>query len=144
MPDAIQSLFVKLVRRYVGEFRNQLDKEVTGPQLALLEVLRNEGAQKMTDLAEKLCVTVGAVTLLGDRLIKSGLVERERLQSDRRVVLLSITQGGLDLVEQFWQVRNQVLQKYLGRLTDDEVQQLCVLYKKMLNINDHQTECKTQ
>lgn len=146
MPEAIQSLFTKLVRRYFAEFRSHLDKEmeITGPQFALLEVLRNEGPQKMTDLAEKLCVTVGAVTLLGDRLIKTKLVERERLQTDRRVVLLSITQAGHDLVEQIVHVRNDVLEKYLGRLTEDELEQLSTLYKKMLNFGDQENACKTK
>ncbi|MGZ4031650.1 MAG: MarR family winged helix-turn-helix transcriptional regulator [Tumebacillaceae bacterium] len=140
MANEVQSLFTRLFRRYAAEFRAKLDKDITGPQLTLLEMLRNYGSQKMTDLAERLCVTVGAVTLLGDRLIKAGYVERERSQSDRRVVQLTITQSGLELVEQFFQVRNEVLEKYLGRLNEDELEQLGHLFRKMLDLEANGTK----
>jgi DNA-binding MarR family transcriptional regulator len=49
-------------------------------------------------IAERLCVEHHTVVTLTDRLEKAGLVQRTRGDRDRRVVLLSITEAGQQLL----------------------------------------------
>lgn len=126
-------LFAQLLRRFSSELRRELRNDVTGPQLFLLEMLRENGPLKMSDLAERLRVTVGAVTLQANRLIKMGYVERTRSEEDRRVVMLSITETGRELADEYREIRERVMQVYFGKLTQEELRELGRLYGKMLD-----------
>lgn len=133
MQDVVK-LFAMLLRQYAMEFRQLVGNDVTGPQIYLLEILNEQGPTKMSDLAEQLKVTVGAVTLQADRSIKCGLVTRERSTTDRRVVLLSITEEGRVLVTKTRQIRQGIMQQHFDRLSPEETEQLGHLYRKMLDI----------
>ncbi len=50
-------------------------------------------------IADRLVTRVPDVTRLVDRAVEAGLVERNRPDSDRRVVLLSLTDNGFELLE---------------------------------------------
>jgi DNA-binding MarR family transcriptional regulator len=72
---------------------------LTGPQLVLLHELR-EG-QKITvgDLAKKVNLSNATVTDILDRMENKGLVQRIRNDTDRRRVMVSITDKGLLLAQ---------------------------------------------
>jgi DNA-binding MarR family transcriptional regulator len=53
---------------------------------------------KISDIAERMITRDPDVTRLVDRLIKQGLVRRERDTEDRRVVLVEITGAGLAML----------------------------------------------
>jgi len=131
--DDVMKQFATLLRLYSIEFRQLVGGDVTGPQLYLLEVLHECGPTKMSDIAERLQITVGAVTLQADRSIKAGLITRERSTTDRRVVLLSITDEGRELVSNARQMRHGIMKKHFDRLSPDELEQLGRLYQKMLS-----------
>lgn len=130
--DDVMKLFAQLLRMYSIEFRQLVGGEITGPQLYLLEILNEFGPTKMSDIAERLQITVGAVTLQADRSINAGLIIRERSTTDRRVVLLSITDEGRELVSKARQMRKGIMKKHFDRLSSDELEQLGKLYQKML------------
>jgi len=76
-----------------------------GLTFARYEVLRllsfsSAGAMPMTRMGSLLQVHPTSVTSAVDRLEKQGYVARSRQDSDRRVVLASITPAGRDVVEQ--------------------------------------------
>jgi len=53
-----------------------------------------------------------------------GLVERERVPDDRRVVLVRPTQAGLRLVDDAELVRSDVIRAALARMTLDQLERL--------------------
>ena len=57
--------------------------KVTFPQMVILDILRVKGENKMSDMSRVLGVTKSAVTGLVDRLIRTGLVRRERQRKQR-------------------------------------------------------------
>lgn len=66
---------------------------------ALLAIKATDGGEMtMGDLAETLLLTHHAAVQLMDRLTKAGLAKRVQSQQDRRMVLLTLTQLGDDLV----------------------------------------------
>lgn len=52
------------------------------------------GSSSMTDVADKLGITVGTLTTAINRLVTKGYVERNRSEEDRRVVEIGLTKKG--------------------------------------------------
>lgn len=106
--------------------KNQILKEsvqdsmITPPQFGMLWCLSQCGEQNMKDLAERMDLSHGAATGLVDRLHKLGLVDRHRLDSDRRVVCARISAAGHALIQRINQRRHQILKNILQQLTTEE------------------------
>jgi DNA-binding MarR family transcriptional regulator len=73
---------------------------ISSSQYNILRILRGARSKpiKVSDIGERMVTRDPDVTRLVDRLIKQGLVRRERDTEDRRVVLVEITAAGLALL----------------------------------------------
>lgn len=90
----VDDLFRRMVRKFVKE-RDKITVEgVTLPGLMILHKIIRDGEQKLSDLAEQLDFTSGAITAICDKLEKRGFALRRRAQGDRRTVMLDITDEG--------------------------------------------------
>ena len=74
------------------------DQDLTSSQFGILETLLHLGPLCQKDLAKKLLVSGGNITLVVDNLEKRGLVTRERQIEDRRLVTVSLTPAGRKLI----------------------------------------------
>lgn len=63
-------------------------------EIHTIEAIGKEGNRTMGEIAHDLKITVGTLTTAIDRLIKKGYVERKRIEEDRRVVLVNLTEEG--------------------------------------------------
>jgi len=70
---------------------------LTGPQLWALKTLGRRGPLATTDLAKALAVQPSTLSVLVDRLVKRGLVRRQRPRADRRFVEITLTAEGVAL-----------------------------------------------
>jgi DNA-binding MarR family transcriptional regulator len=70
---------------------------------------------------------------VSDKLVQKGFVNRYRSEQDRRVVELSITKTGEVLVEKLLDKRKTYMTNKLGKLTDDELDKLNFLVKKVID-----------
>jgi len=98
--------------------------EVTLAQYRALVVLASRGPQRVVDLAGYLDVTASTATRMCDRLVRKGLVHRQRLSSDRRTVRVSISAAGRDLVAAVTQRRRRDVQAIVARMSAREREQL--------------------
>jgi DNA-binding MarR family transcriptional regulator len=73
---------------------------ISPSQFNILRILRGARPHpvKISDIADRMVTRDPDVTRLVDRLIKQGLVRRERDENDRRVVLVEIAEPGLALL----------------------------------------------
>lgn len=71
---------------------------LTAPQLLVLQSLRDKGEMSVGELANQVSLSQATVTSIIDRLEKKRLVVRERSKEDKRKVLVSLTEEGLDSV----------------------------------------------
>jgi DNA-binding MarR family transcriptional regulator len=104
---------------------------MTPAQGFLLDKLDSEGPLKASQIAEILCYTPGAITTLSDKLIAAGLAERERTEEDRRVVYLSITEEGRQLLGKIRTQRRINVETFFGDLPDEDIQHLIRIFKKV-------------
>jgi DNA-binding MarR family transcriptional regulator len=64
------------------------------------------------------------MTRLVDRMEARGLIRRERTKEDRRVVLITLADDGLELVNRIDGPLHQLLQKRLGHLGRQRLEQM--------------------
>ena len=67
---------------------------LTLPQMHCVEALGAYGPLRMKDLAARLGVTMGTLTVMVDRLSDQGLMERKQNEEDGRSYWLSLTPSG--------------------------------------------------
>src|ERR1700722_2037007 len=66
-------------------------EETTIAQYRTLVVLSSRGPQRMAELAAALAVTPSTAGRMCERLVRKGLIRRQRVRGDRRAVQVSIT-----------------------------------------------------
>jgi DNA-binding MarR family transcriptional regulator len=87
-------------------------------QLHVMNMLERHGEMAMSRLAEMLDVSDSNATGLIDRIEERGFVERIRVPSDRRVVLVRLTDRGREVMEEVEMLREEMLEQMLGRLDE--------------------------
>src|SRR5829696_4337719 len=90
----------------------------------VLTLLRHHDAMPMGRLAEILDASMSSTTGIIDRMEERGLVERTRVPDDRRVVIVSPTKAGLELIDEAELVKSDLMAGALGHLTADELDRL--------------------
>lgn len=86
-----------------------LDADVTLPQYRALVVLASRGPQRVVDISAELGVNSSTGTRMCERLVRKGLVRRERSDTDRREVRLTLTAAGEYLVQEVTRRRRSEL-----------------------------------
>lgn len=121
--------------RYHAELTHLFDKfGINMAAFDVLAALRRGGPPfRMTagQLAEWSLVTTGGITLRVDRLVKAGLVERERDTADRRIVYTRLTDEGLAVVDSVAGDHFAKETRMLGGLSRREQGQLARLLSKL-------------
>ncbi|HJV27484.1 MAG TPA: MarR family transcriptional regulator [Aromatoleum sp.] len=92
---------------------------VTGAQLWALQELCEAPGLRVGELATRMALHQSTASNMIDKLESNGLVVKERTSADQRVVRLSLTQGGRDLLARAPSPARGVLPEAL-RLLDDE------------------------
>ncbi|MCA9040058.1 MAG: MarR family transcriptional regulator [Planctomycetaceae bacterium] len=130
-----QEAFLNLLRTG-DQFENRSGKlfrehGITPSQYNVLRILRGEGKPLPSlEIADRLIQVVPAITGLIDRLEKQDLVKRERCVEDRRVVYVSITARGRELLKKLDQPVKKLHEQLLGHLTRKELKELSRLLEK--------------
>lgn len=63
-------------------------------QIHTIEVLGCHGAMRMKELAEKLGITTGTLTVQVEKLVKAKLLTRSTQDDDRRAIVVDLTETG--------------------------------------------------
>ncbi|WP_372872099.1 MarR family winged helix-turn-helix transcriptional regulator [Shewanella sp.] len=90
------------------------------PMMHTLELLGLYGPMRMTDLAEKLCISTGTLTVRVDKLASDGLVDRIANPQDRRSLLISLTKHGHQLFKEHDLAHLEMTQTLTGDLSADD------------------------
>jgi MarR family 2-MHQ and catechol resistance regulon transcriptional repressor len=104
---------------------------LTFSQFAVLECLHHLGPLCPGDISTKLLKSGGNMTLVIDNLEKQGLVQRERNSKDRRMIIVSITPAGRDLISKILPDHVAAIVAEFGFLTPVEQKTLGDLCRKL-------------
>jgi MarR family 2-MHQ and catechol resistance regulon transcriptional repressor len=95
--------------------------ELTLSQFGVLETLYHLGPLCQGEISNKLLKSSGNITLVLDNLEKRGLVQRTRGQQDRRMVSISLTSTGKELIARIFPLQAAVITAEMSALTDEEL-----------------------
>ena len=70
------------------------------PQFSILMQLHHRGNCGISDISERFDITNAAASQLVDKLVQSGLIQRQEDPLDRRAKLLNLTNKGKGLIQQ--------------------------------------------
>jgi len=110
-----------------------LELDITMPQLKILLLLFINGPMRMGALALDLRVTLATATGLIDRLVERGMVERDSLPDDRRVVLCRLSDEGQKTINRIWETARENSRKLLENLDTGTLKILAEVLQTMLN-----------
>jgi DNA-binding MarR family transcriptional regulator len=127
---------IRLLVRAVSLDSQEMSRQfgLTGPQSEVLRNLVKKGSLSSADLSRMAYRTPANITGIIDRLEKKGLVERIRKEGDRRVVLIALTEAGLELGKTLPDpIEKRIIAK-LGDLEPKHVQILDIAINQILNL----------
>lgn len=107
------------------------DFGITNPQFNALLVLKEHPDITMGELCDKLYLACSTATDLIDRMEKNELLERKRDQEDRRVIRLSITEKGRQVIAEVIEARRRYVASILQQLQPEEIEQLASSLDKL-------------
>ncbi|MXN89971.1 MarR family transcriptional regulator [Flavobacterium sp. Sd200] len=106
--------------------------DLSPEQFNVLRILRGQKGKpaNMCVIQERMIAKTSNTTRLVDKLLLKGLVSREVCADNRRKMEISITQKGLDLLEELDPVVEENEMKFAKNLTPEELEQLNILLEK--------------
>jgi DNA-binding MarR family transcriptional regulator len=121
LASALRISVSRLARRLRAErLAKGLEPGLSDTQLAALAALERHGAMTPGELAEHEKVQPPSMTRVISALEESGLVIRGPHATDRRQVVLTVTQAGRDVVQKSRSLREAWLARRLRELTPAE------------------------
>ncbi|CAH0530412.1 MarR family winged helix-turn-helix transcriptional regulator [Vibrio hippocampi] len=89
-------------------------------QVHTIEVLGSHGAMRMKELAEKLGITTGTLTVQIDKLVQAELIERGAHPNDRRAIVVSLTEQGQAIHRHHNQLHLSLVQELTRHLEPEQ------------------------
>ncbi len=134
--DEIQRLFMELAWYERRHFAHDLaELGLTMPQFVTLNVLHASGSHcPMGALAEMVDQCSATMTGIVDRLVRLGLVERRRSETDRRSVLVGLTPAGEALLSRAHEQRRERMRRILAHFAPEERETIIHLLQKYLQV----------
>lgn len=137
MLEEVDFLFRKMTRMVVKE-RDRVNIEgVMLPGFLILTKILQDGGHRLSDLAEELDFTSGAITALCDKLEKKGFAVRKRHKEDRRIVLLDITDDGRDFLARNDSIGQDIISTVFEGFSPEEIQLQISFYLRLINNLGH-------
>ncbi|HET6863802.1 MAG TPA: MarR family transcriptional regulator [Candidatus Saccharimonadales bacterium] len=129
--QAIVEILVKLQKPSVKGGWKKLG--LSHAQMGMLYLLSFHEQTSVNQTADFLGVSKSAVTQLADSLEDKGLISRTNDNKDRRIVRLSLTAEGRQIMKKLARHKYDGVRAGLEKLTDKEVEQFYGLTLKMTN-----------
>lgn len=128
---------ISRISRYIDRLlqENFSKFDLNGGEFDVLASLRRAGSPYQlapTELFHALMLSSGAMTNRVDRLEQAGLIRRNRNPDDRRGILVSLTEKGLELIDKVYPEHLEHEDNLLRSLSAAERAKLTVLLRKML------------
>ncbi|MBS4208722.1 MarR family transcriptional regulator [Bacillus sp. FJAT-50079] len=129
--DKYMSIFLHGRRSISSLMSEQLMEELSLEQFSLVRMLYLQGPIRSSELAEKQLVHKSAISARVEKLVKKGLVERERDEEDRRNVFLTLTKEGRMVYEELEKNINRFVESILHDISEAEMESFLNVYEKI-------------
>ncbi|EKF86168.1 MarR family winged helix-turn-helix transcriptional regulator [Methanobacterium formicicum] len=127
-------LFFPLFRKKVFKHRKRSHEgKMPHSYYHVLKILDKHGNLPMSKIGRNVHISKSNMTSLIDKLVENGLAERLPDQNDRRVINISITPKGKDVLKDWRKNSNNEIKKSLSVLSEEDLE---TFYVSVENIKD--------
>lgn len=127
--------FIKLMRASesvsIRLNRKLAEANLTVSQFGILEALYHLGPQNQKRLGEKILKSGGNITLVIDNLVKNNLVVRNQDPSDRRAMIIELTNEGKKYIKKIFPEHLERIMEEFSVLSEKEKKDLARICKKL-------------
>lgn len=107
-------------------------KDITNNDMHIIEAVGIDEPRNMSEIAKRLCVTVGTLTTNMNGLEKKGYIIRERSTEDKRVVLVTLTERGRKAFFHHRDFHKNMIKSVVVGLDEDEKR---LLYRCLVKLD---------
>lgn len=107
---------------------------ITGPQHVCLLALKEEAPLTVKRLAQLACLSPSTIVGIVDRLEEKGLAQRIRSTSDRRAVMITVTEKGQKLLASTPSPIQASLARALENLPESEKTSIALAFEKVVEL----------
>ena len=115
-----------------SEFNIQRDP--FGKYLRMIDFIGSKNQINMKEFIEYFNLIAGTATRVIDQLVKKNLILRETMNGDRRKVGLKLSEFGLIIYSKQKEIEKGEIKKVLDVLSDDDIENLIRILKKVNKI----------
>jgi DNA-binding MarR family transcriptional regulator len=116
---------------FLAPYSTAEHNEMTGAQKRILYFLDLEGPQKMSDIARMVNTTLPAATVVVDKLVRCGILNRISDESDRRVTVVALTEHGNETMRKIKVLHETRLKEVLENLPEHKRDELVLAFTKI-------------
>lgn len=127
----ISSMF-KTFLKGINKDWNKQGHELSMTHCKTLFSLSKGGPQKVSQLAGSLNFTSAAITGITDHLFAEGYVNKERAECDRRVVNITITKKGEEMINNLKENQHEVIGSYFKILPNEDLDHLRRIFRVLI------------
>ncbi|RDY23523.1 MarR family transcriptional regulator [Romboutsia maritimum] len=106
-----------------------IDLSIT--EIHTIEAIGLDKSRTMGEIAHDLRIAVGTLTTAINKLIKKGYVERKRIEEDRRVVLVNLTERGKEAYNIHYLFHEEMIKAMISNFTTNEEDTLALALEKV-------------
>jgi len=116
--------FGRIYTQKIANGTANIQSDLRVSQIKALFAFKEASCFSMKELAENVGVKLSNMTMMIDSLIKEGIAERDRDETDRRKVMVRLTAKGEKIRAAFLAHRRKVAKSIFSHLTANDKQQL--------------------
>ena len=127
---AINSIY----RGINNTLKNQVHPDITADQFSILQYIHHQQACTSTQISTVFGVGKSAVTAVINRLDEKELIERKRDPKDRRIIELSLTEVGEQLVKQTERELYRIIGEKLSHFDKVEIENYIYALERLASL----------
>lgn len=135
--NVLNKLLVKLFRDILDIEEKWLQEsefsDLSVTETHVIEAISLDKERTMSEVAHDLGITVGTLTTAINKLIKKGYVNRRRIEEDRRVVLIMLTEKGKEVYKLHEEFHNDMIKYTIDGFTPGEGEVLVKALERVSN-----------
>ena len=131
--DLTKQLFSELIKRRDPRFYDEEMVELTEAQMITGIILLDKGSLTMGELATNIGASLPTVTGIIDRMVKRELVERQRDDTDRRIVKVCLTPKGKEQISRFHCHKHEQMRPIIALLNNEDRKSFLRILTTMVN-----------
>ncbi len=116
--------FGRIYTEKIADGNTNIKSDLRVSQIKALFAFKDADCLSMKELADNVDVKLSNMTMMVDSLIRDGIAERDRDETDRRKVMVRLTPLGEKIRARFRSHRRKVAKSIFSHLTEDDKQAL--------------------